>query len=754
MRKEYRIFIILSLISQGLCEYGSPCTTTDNVAGICVPVKSCKPAFDFFAQLRESGRVITFSEREEIQSLHCGTFRGVAHICCDPSKLQLNPDGVSLLEKQKCGIYLTNRVTYGYEAKLMGYPWMALLVYDDERDPYKCGGSLISEQHVLTAAHCVRGRESSIMYVRLGEHRKSTAIDCVKLGPKTTCAPEPLEVGIQDFILHENYRSVYNDIALLRLERKVAPDVHIKPICLPIYENLRSLEHEQYVISGWGRTETGASSDVLRVAIVPHVDVATCQNYLRPFGLTYQLNSTHICAGAKNLVDTCKGDSGGPLGYTDIYNGSSRFVQYGVVSVGVSNCGERNVPGIYANVSHYMQWITDHIHEDDTIPKTTVGPTKTPETTEINSRSPEEPCLTPLNSSGFCVPYSKCSLFQQWDIKYGGNLPPTIQEYIKRAQCSKTDDNLILYCCEPETIVTAPIKERSGNGLNLYLNPMQDFHSQLNVEGFDILSGQRCGTDNGNRIAGGNITMLAEFPWMALLIYQGPSGEEFRCGGSLITNRYVLTAAHCLRIAYPLIGVRLGEYNTSTEEDCMKMGPKLKCNPPAETFGVETTILHPEYNRRERVNDIALIKLDRNVEFKKHIEPICLPIYSNIVWTQTDDDFLIAGWGYMEDGHASNVLLKAQIKQLPINKCSEAYSIDASKFRYLCAGDEELGRDTCRGDSGGPLIQFAPYNNRRRFIQYGVVAIGRNACKLTSTLPGAYTHVSYYMPWITNNIVN
>ncbi|XP_073821831.1 transmembrane protease serine 9-like [Musca autumnalis] len=348
-------------ITDTIRKYGSPCTTSDNVAGICVPVKSCKPAYDFFNQLKENHREITSSEREEIQSLHCGTFWNGPHICCETSKVQLNPDGLSVLQNQTCGVYFRDKVTYGYEARLMGYPWMALLVYDDEKDPYKCAGSLISEQYVLTAAHCIRGREMSIMYVRLGEHNKTSAVDCLKLGPKTICAPPPVEVGIEEFILHPNYRSVYNDIALLRLERKVAPDLHIRPTCLPIFDDLRQKEHEQYVLSGWGRTETGNSSDVLKVALVPRVDIATCENQLQPYRFRHHLNTSHICAGSKDLVDACKGDSGGPLGFLDIYNGQSRFVQYGIVTVGVDKCGEKNVPGIYANVSHYMQWITDHI---------------------------------------------------------------------------------------------------------------------------------------------------------------------------------------------------------------------------------------------------------------------------------------------------------------------------------------------------------------------------------------------------------
>ncbi|TMW40391.1 hypothetical protein DOY81_014529 [Sarcophaga bullata] len=68
-----------------------------------------------------------------------------------------------------------------------------------------------------------------------------------------------------------------------------------------------------------------------------------------------------ICAGGKGFVDTCKGDSGGPLGYRDFYNGFPRFIQFGIVSFGVTACGGIDVPTSYTNTSYYMQWITDHM---------------------------------------------------------------------------------------------------------------------------------------------------------------------------------------------------------------------------------------------------------------------------------------------------------------------------------------------------------------------------------------------------------
>lgn len=95
------------------------------------------------------------------------------------------------------------------------------------------------------------------------------------------------------------------------------------------------------------------------MAIVPNVQIPECQTQLSRFRFRHELDESHICAGAKNLTDTCKGDSGGPLGFVDMYDGRPRFVQYGIVAAGFIDCGSIDVPAIYTNVSHNIQWITD-----------------------------------------------------------------------------------------------------------------------------------------------------------------------------------------------------------------------------------------------------------------------------------------------------------------------------------------------------------------------------------------------------------
>lgn len=105
----------------------------------------------------------------------------------------------------------------------------------------------------------------------------------------------------------------------------------------------------------------GTLADILQVAVVPKVNHAQCQAWLKSHGLRLPLTSGQICAGGKGLVDTCRGDSGGPLGYRDFYNENPRFIQFGIVSFGLNACGAEDAPTSYTNISYYMQWITDQM---------------------------------------------------------------------------------------------------------------------------------------------------------------------------------------------------------------------------------------------------------------------------------------------------------------------------------------------------------------------------------------------------------
>lgn len=147
------------------------------------------------------------------------------------------------------------------------------------------------------------------------------------------------------------------------------------------------------------------------------------------------------------------------------------------------------------------------------------------------------------------------------------------------------------------------------------------------------------------RIVGGNVSTINEFPWAGLIKYkvQPGVGSVELCGASLISSRYVLTAAHCkyclsiykhsignyqyflgiegIPSGYKVEAVRLGEYDLNTEIDCQvfdetDINGKV-CNPPAQDIPVEKLIPHPEYNIPKYANDIALIRLAHPPEMIK-----------------------------------------------------------------------------------------------------------------------------------------
>lgn len=101
------------------------------------------------------------------------------------------------------------------------------------------------------------------------------------------------------------------------------------------------------------------------------------------------------------------------------------------------------------------------------------------------------------------------------------------------------------------------------------------------------------------------------------------------------------------------------------------------------------------------------------------------------------------------------MLLKANVTHLENSECENCYKhfrLDPNK--QLCAGDREGRHDTCKGDSGGPLMRICKYKRKKSFVQYGIVACGGMACSATRALPGIYTNIVNYLPWITNNIIN
>jgi len=238
----------------------------------------------------------------------------------------------------ECGIPgAKDKIVGGSEATPHSFPWMAALFFDDA---WFCGGTLISDEWILTAAHCTT--DGHTVRVMLGAHDVRAASEEGRI-----------ELVSTSLHTHENYNPIvlHNDLALIKLPQKVEFSDIIKPVCLPSYsEEDERWDHQMAEASGWGKPSDAADS------ISPtlnHVIVDTITNLICALQFPTIINHNIICISGKDGKSTCNGDSGGPLHL----NQNGVYKQIGITSFGSSRGCEIGSHAGFTRPTSYLDWI-------------------------------------------------------------------------------------------------------------------------------------------------------------------------------------------------------------------------------------------------------------------------------------------------------------------------------------------------------------------------------------------------------------
>lgn len=246
-----------------------------------------------------------------------------------------------------------NRITSSTassEAAQGEFPWMVAVL---DGGQFLCGGSLVDERVVLTAAHCVAGKTPAALTARLGEWDASI----------TTETNPSLDMRVAAVVVHPNYYppGVFHDLATLILSSPAdlsKPNIGLA--CLP--EPADTFLLDQCVVAGWGKETFSSPGQAarLRKIRVPVVEHRACQARLQAdrLGSRFRLHQSFLCAGGEAGQDACTGDGGGPL-VCPLAGEPARQIQVGVVSWGLG-CG-RAVPGVYAALQTDTDWVLDTV---------------------------------------------------------------------------------------------------------------------------------------------------------------------------------------------------------------------------------------------------------------------------------------------------------------------------------------------------------------------------------------------------------
>jgi len=249
-----------------------------------------------------------------------------------------------------CGVRNQNgatRIVGGEQTKTGELPWrVAVFIADSSGRGYLCGGTIISPNWVMTAAHCTSGATPASNTISVFTGAQANP---VSVGSGT-------QYNVDRWTQHPGYNSqtMDNDITLLHISKPIVMANNVSPVCLPWNLVNKDFSGTSVLASGWGTTKpvpintknTDPSSSTLMKVVLPVLTTTECREYMP------DLTDNMICT-YKPGYDTCQGDSGGSIDYQST---NSFYYAIGVVSYGYG-CAQTNAPGVYTKVINYLPWI-------------------------------------------------------------------------------------------------------------------------------------------------------------------------------------------------------------------------------------------------------------------------------------------------------------------------------------------------------------------------------------------------------------
>jgi len=595
----------------------------------------------------------------------------------------------------RCGVKGSQRIVGGEEADVGEWPWIVVHSSGDQDYPVTdgssqggCGGTLIADNWVVTAAHCfydTSGNQvtfANTMSVVIGEHTIRTDDNALSDNDDNDSKRKNLE--IETMIIHESYDPVQqtHDIALLKLKEKVDLNIYT-PACLA--DAGQEWAGQTGWVYGWGDTKSEEeSSNTLRETSQLILTNAACEEgegmadvngdgEETQVSMAGMLSDDMLCAEAEGK-DSCQGDSGGP--FTVDVEGQHHLV--GVVSWGLG-CAKAGLPGVYSSISAQRQWLDQKINDN--------------------------------GGANFCPGNTDASASSGGTTASGGST------------AAATTANSGSTISGESTISggSTPISVSTGSGTC------------------------KCGMKKTTRIVGGSETEVNEYPWIASFDFSGVNGQNpGGCAATLIANNWAVSASHCF------FDPTTGERSVYADSMSLVLGVHDRTggtDTNRKVLAIEEIILHPSYVYTGNSYDIALFKLAESVDLDVW-SPACLPDQGA---DYTGQNGWVYGWGVTSENGANlaDKLLELEVPIVSDSVCASAMSSVSIGITsdMLCAGGED-GKDACGGDSGGPFTVADSQSGAHTLV--GAVSFGFGCAR--EGLYGVYADVPFFRTWIDEQI--